>query len=159
VGVVVAAKGDKHRSYRIHGDGIDSLVVGFNEINMPDSRRAEALTIVREVLEANHAGLLRWYKTEHTDELACYWDDSEVNTLWINPGELHVARGTPLPERNLTWQNGDGTYLGWLLPEGVTGGGSGGGDRRHQVKYVVCPRSFQQVPAESLCPDCEVVHG
>ena len=54
----MAPKGDAHRSYAIHGDGLDSLRRGLIEIQMPDHRRDEALAHTLEVV-GKRAGLER----------------------------------------------------------------------------------------------------
>lgn len=44
----MSGKGDKHREHAIHGDGLDSIGRGFDELGMPDGRRVEALAMIAE---------------------------------------------------------------------------------------------------------------
>jgi len=62
----VEAEGDAPRIYRVQGDRVESLSEGFDELGMPTGRRSEAIEVVREVLAANEASVLRWYKTGGT---------------------------------------------------------------------------------------------
>ncbi len=57
---------------------------------MPAARRDEAMTVVREVLEANSVVDFHWYKTRGTRELACYWDDAAQNLLWVTVNKVHI---------------------------------------------------------------------
>jgi hypothetical protein len=150
-------KGDAYRRYPIHGNTVESLTEGFDALCMPESRRSQAMQIVREVLKANGVSVFRWYKTERTNELACYWDDADVNKLWITPTEVHVECRTPRPERALTWDKEGGKYVGWLLPGAERG--TGGGARTVEMPTVLCPETFLRQPAGSICPTCEVSHG
>ena len=149
-------KGDYHRTYEIHGDGLESIWRGFAELGMPQGRQAEAFAIVSEVVEANRAAGFRWYKTPGTNELACYWDGATVNMLWITAGEAHIAADTARPERALTWSKQDGAYVGWLLPG--ADGGTGGGPKKVEVAKVLCPVTYLWQPAGQPCLECEVVH-
>lgn len=153
-------KGDANRRYRVHGDGVGSLVAGFDEIGMPPHRRVEALAIVRELVDANDVREFRWYKTEGKDELCCYWDDHQVNLLWITANNVHVTADTLLvrrPQRATTWREGrDGGGVGWLLPGAVRG--AGGGRPRPEASGLRCPVTYLWQPAGTVCPSCEVVH-
>ena len=86
-------KGDANRRYAVHGDGLASIRDGFNELAMPEHRRAEAFSIVSEVLAANRVVDFRWYRTEVTNELACYWDDQPTNVLWVTPRPVNWGGG------------------------------------------------------------------
>ena len=117
---VSMGKGDANRRYAIHGDGLASIRAGLNVLAMPQHRRAEAFSIVSEVLGANRVVEFRWYKTDGHNELACYWDDQPTNVLWVTPRKVHIpaARGNVTrPTRPVTWEKDDGEYVGWLLPE------------------------------------------
>lgn len=112
-------KGDINRQYAVHGDDVESIREGFRELAMPEHRRADAFRIVGEVLAANQVVDFRWYKTDGTNELACYWDDQPVNTLWVTASEAHIPSDTTRvtrPDRPTDWQKEDGAYVGWLLP-------------------------------------------
>jgi len=145
------------RGYDVYGDDLDSIRSGFDELGMPTGRQTEAFAIVQQVLVANGASVLHWYKPPRTDELACYWDDSPVNMLWVTASEVHVAAGTPRPARALNWEKQDGAYVGWLLPGAEAG--SGGGTKKTEVAEVPCPVSFILHPLGTECPHCEIVHG
>ena len=104
-------KGDVNRQYAVHGDDVDSIREGFRELGMPEHRRAEAFRIVGEVLAANQAVDFRWYKTDGTNELACYWGDQSANTLWVTASEAHIPSDTARvtrPGRPTDWQKEDG---------------------------------------------------
>lgn len=151
-------KRDANKTYKVHGDGIDSLRRGFDHIGMPSHRHAEAMRIVSEVIAANNATHFYWYAPPMTGEVCGYWDDAEVNQLWVQPSVVYVRRVTTtrLPERALTHQKQDAEYVGWELPGATSGGG--GGDRRAEVAEVLCPAQFIRVPAGVECSYCEVVH-
>lgn len=153
----MSGKGDKYLDYEVHGEGIDSIRSGFDELGMPPERRDEAFQIVREVLSANQVQTFRWYKTPGTNELACYWDDAPVNMLWVTVGEVHIDVSTPRPARSITWQKQGGQYVGWLLPGADAG--TGGGTKKTEVATVLCPETFIRNPVGTVCPTCEVVHG
>ena len=153
-------KGDANRRYAVHGDGLASIRDGFNELAMPEHRRAEAFSIVSEVLAANRVVDFRWYRTEVTNELACYWDDQPTNVLWVTPSEVHIPaeRGrVTRPPRPVNWEKEDGAYVGWRLPGAERG--TGGGRRKPELATVLCPQTFIRQPAGSVCPDCDCVHG
>jgi len=114
------SKADRYLAYGCHGEGLGSLSVGFDYIKMPDERREEALNIISDVMRANDAHEFRWYKTDRMRELSCYWDEAEINMMWIGPGQVHIAASTPRPSRPVTWINAGGTAVGWLLPGAVT---------------------------------------
>lgn len=147
-----------NEDYDIHGNGVRSLIDGFEALRMPESRRAAVLDLVRAVVDVNQATGFRWYKTDGTDELACYWDGAHRNTLWITRSEIHmrkdedVAKRPPIPT---TWQKDGGHFVGWLLPGAVRG--AGGGPRRYEPKTVLCPNCFINIPAGTECPDCGFV--
>jgi hypothetical protein len=149
-------KGDLHRKYAVHGDGVESLRIGFGELGMLPSRQEAALAIARDVAQANGAAAFRWYKPPATDELCCYWDDAAVNQMWISTSEVHVAAWTSRPDRPLTWQTEDRAYVGWLLPGAEAR--SGGGSVKALVAEVVCPSSFVLHPQGTECPMCDIVH-
>jgi hypothetical protein len=90
-------KGDQHRRYAIHGDGIDSIRAGFDEIAMPSERRNEAVKIISEVLDANDVQEFRWYKTPGTDELCCRVIVSQDTAA----GSLTSERSTLVKNRDL----------------------------------------------------------
>jgi hypothetical protein len=149
-------KGDAHRSYLVHGDGLDSISTGLIAIRMPEHRRHVALALTREVARVNHARHFRWYKTPGKDELCCWWDEHEANVLWVWQGNVHVKPGAvTAPTRPTDWIGHDG-HVGWLLPGAQRG--SGGGPRRAEPGQVVCPVTFIAHPVGTECPDCEVVH-
>lgn len=150
-------KGNKYLDYEIHGEGLDSIRAGFGELGMPLERRDVALRIIREVLDANGVQVFRWYKTPGTNELCCYWDDADVNMLWVTPGDVHIEASTPRPARPPNWQKQDGKYIGWLLPG--ANAGTGGGQWHVEVATVLCPETFLYIPAGSECPNCEFIHG
>lgn len=152
----MAGKSDRHTGYEVHGEGIESLREGFARLAMPANRHREALTIVREVSDANGASTLRWYMPPVTPEICGYWDDSEVNQLWITSAEVHIAATTARPKLPLTWSKQDGDYVGWLLPGAESG--SGGGPQKAKVAETRCPTSFLLHPTGTACPDCDVVH-
>jgi hypothetical protein len=152
----VGAKGEHHKTYAIHGDGIDSIRAGFDKLAMSAERRNEAIKIIREVLDANHVRVFRWYKTPGTNELSCYWDDADVNMLWVTPGDVHIEASTSRPARSPNWQKQNGKYIGWLLPG--ANAGTGGGVKEAEVATVLCPETFLHIPVGSVCPTCEIVH-
>lgn len=155
----MVGKGDANQSYRVHGDDVDSLWTGFDEIAMPEHRRDEALAIVREVVEVNDAQDFRWYKTEGKDELCCYWDDLAVNVLWITANNVHIKADVSLvrrPLRTTDWSEHDGSGVGWLLPGADRG--TGGGRQRPKVVEVRCPVTYLLHPAGTVCPDCDITH-
>jgi hypothetical protein len=149
-------KGDAYTCYSVHGDSIDSLAEGFIALGMPASRRSAASQIVREVLKVNNVTVFRWYKTEGTNELSCYWDDAKVNMLWVTSTDVHIERDTRRPERAHDWDKQDGKYIGWLLPGAERG--TGGGRRASEVATVLCPESFIRQPLGSTCPTCDAIH-
>lgn len=156
----MAPKGDKHLGYPVHGTGLASIREGFVAINMPEHRRDDAYKLVGEVLAANHATTLRWYLVDSTQELCCWWDDHERNVMWVRSHEVHIDADETLvtrPPRSTTYHRSDGDYVGWLLPGGEMG--TGGGSPTSQTAFVLCRREHMQVPAGSVCPWCEVVHG
>ncbi len=151
---------ERHRRYKLHGEGFDSLSTGFNALVMPEARRTTAVAIVHEVLEANGALLLKWYMTPGTPEVACFWDDETQNTLWITAGHVHVAAESTTVIRSarpVNWEKADGRYVGWLLPGAAAG--DGGGKRACQVATVLCPEAFVMVPAGIVCDYCGVDHS
>ena len=79
-------------SHLIHGDGLESIRTGFDELAMPSNRRNDAYALVAEVLKVNEAVVFCWYKTKGTEELACYWDDHETNVLWVTVGHVHIQK-------------------------------------------------------------------
>lgn len=149
-------KGDKYLEYNVHGDGIDSIQTGFDEIGMPRNRHNEAIAIIREVLQANNATNFRWYKPPATDELSCYWEGARINMLWVTPIDVHVDVDTPKPDRKTNWEKQDGQYVGWLLPG--ANAGAGGGPKHANIPTVLCPKEFIHIPAGVQCPYCEVEH-
>jgi len=118
-------KSNKNTDYSFHGNDVDSMKVGFEQIGMPHHRWDEAISIVNEVREANGVRSFRWYKVENTDELACYWDDATKNLLWVQRHEVHVLKEVSLPARPVDYTRDDGELIGWLLPGGSTGTGGG----------------------------------
>ncbi len=56
----MAAKGNAHKRYKVHGDGMETLPRGLDELGMPANRRFHALMIVREVTDANNVVDFRW---------------------------------------------------------------------------------------------------
>ncbi len=154
----MASKGNRNHKYTVHGDGIDTLRQGLIALDMPTSRQAEALAIVRDVFEANSVTDFRWYKPAITNELACYWDDAEQNLLWVTVSEVHVFADETLvkhPQRPVNWQKEEGVYVGWMLPGALAG--TGGGARKTEAPYSLCPTGIRRAVGE-LCPDCEIVH-
>jgi hypothetical protein len=152
----VGGKGEHHRTYALHGDGIDSIHAGFDELAMPFERRNEAVEIISEVLAANHAQVFRWYKPPGTNELSCYWDDADVNMLWVTPAAVHIDASTPRPARAPTLTKQDGKYIGWLLPGAIVG--TGGAVKNPVTAQALCPETFIRQPAGSICPACEISH-
>lgn len=156
----MAGKRESIQQYEMHGHEVASLGRGFDELGMPTYRRATAIEIVHEVLEANKASDFYWYKPPATDELCCYWDDAELNLMWINSGELHV-RNDPasvvMPPRPITYTRTDNELVGWLLPGGEAG--TGGNSGKPKARSVLCPVTFIRRPVGELCPDCEVEHA
>ena len=155
----MSSKAQRNETYERHGAGVDTLSIGFDELVMPHERRSMAIDIVRELLAANGASVLKWYMTAKTPEIACYWDDHEQNLLWITNTELHVMADSAiaaLPDRPLSWEKQGGRYVGWLLPGASSG--TGGGKRNTAVATVLCPEQFVQVPADAACDYCEVFH-
>lgn len=154
-------KGEANKRYRVHGDGFNSLTAGFQEIGMPEVRRGEALAIVREVAEANDVREFRWCKTEGKDELCCYWDNHEVNVLWITATNVHIRADISLvgrPQRTTTWrEDRDGGGVGWLLPGADRG--AGGGRQRPKAAELRCPVTYLWQPAGAVCPSCDTVHN
>ena len=153
-------KGDANKRYAVHGDGLDSIREGFDHLGMPDYRRGEAFRVVSEVLAANDVVDFRWYKTDGTNELACYWDDQPSNVLWVTSSEVHIPadRGrVQRPARAVNWQKEGGARVGWLLPGAERG--TGGGRREPEAAAVLCPETFIRQPVGSVCPTCDVVHG
>ncbi len=156
---VVAGKRSGNQKYKVHGEGVSSLVQGFDEIGMPEYRRSAALVLLGEVLAANDVTDFYWYMPPATEELCCYWDAAEQNQLWINAGELHVMKDEKAvrrPARPLTYSKQDGDYVGWLLPGGQ--GGTGGGPQKPKIASVLCPKTFLYVPAGVPCDECDIVH-
>ena len=153
----MASKGDRHIGYAVNGNGVGSLPDGFARLAMPAHRHREALAIVREVIKANGASVFRWYMPPATPEICCYWDDADINQLWITSSEVHVAEGTPRPDSRVTWRKQGGAYVGWLLPGAESG--SGGGAPRAKVAETRCPDTFIFHPSGSPCPNCDVVHN
>jgi len=156
----MVGKGDANREYRIHGDGVATLRAGFDEVAMPPFRRAEAMRIVTEVLDANAAVDFRWYKPEGTLEIASYWDHHDRNVMWVTPAEVHILADetrVKRPSRSLTWWKGGGDYVGWLLPGAEKG--LGGGRREPAIATVLCPLSYLRIPVGSVCPACDIVHS
>jgi hypothetical protein len=156
----VNGKGDANKRYRVHGDGVDPLTTGFNEIRMPQHRQREALAIVREVAAANGVRSFHWYKYESKAELCCYWDHHTANVLHITPTNVHIRADTSQirrPPRAITWRDRDGMAVGWLLPGADPG--AGGGRRRPIAAKERCPVTYMWLPAGSICPDCDVVHS
>ena len=155
----MAGKRSKNQSYDVHGEGVASLVRGFNEIGMPEHRRVVALEIVREVLAVNAAADFYWYCTHSDSEICCYWDDADQNQMWINTTGVLLLDDESLakrPERTRTYFMGEGRLSGWLLPGAEMG--SGGGTQTREIPTVTCPETFLLLPVGSICPDCEVVH-
>lgn len=152
----MTGKGERHKSYALHGDGLESIHAGFDDIGMPGERRGEAMKIISEVLDANGVQDFRWYKPPATDELACYWDSAAINMLWVTAGEVHVDVTTSRPPRPLTWQKQDGKYVGWLLPGAVPG--AGGAAKQPTTPTVLCPETFIHNPAGTICPTCDIIH-
>lgn len=156
---MVNGKGDANKRYRVHGDGVESLWTGFEEIGMPEHRRSAALAMVREVVDANNVREFRWYKTEGKDELCCYWDDLALNVLWISANNVHFKADESLVRRSprtTDWVEHDGSAVGWLLPGGERG--AGGGRQRPKVAEVRCPETYMLHPAGTVCPDCDIEH-
>jgi len=83
------------RSYDVFGADVESLREGFAHIHMPPERWDAAVGIVREVLVANDVSQFYWYKPPRTAQLCGYWDDAEVNMIWISPSEVHIQAQTP----------------------------------------------------------------
>jgi hypothetical protein len=153
----MAPKGDRHQSYDVHGEGLDTLPEGLSAIGMPELRRAEALRLVRQVATANNARVFRWYKTAGKDELCCWWDELEFNVTWVWPNRVNIKTGAvTLPDRPIDWVGADGN-VGWLLPGAVAG--TGGGPRHTSTPTTICPATYIAQPVGSECPDCEVVHA
>lgn len=144
--------------YDIHGSDVESLRQGFTELGVPEHRRATALELVREVLEANGARDFYWYKPPATAELCGYWDDADQNLVWVTTAAVAVINGPiiALPPRPLTYKKAEGDYVGWVLPGADPG--TGGGRRSPEVPTVRCPQTFLRQPVGSLCPECDVVH-
>jgi len=150
-------KGATHREYDVHGDDVESLRAGFAQIQMPTERWNAALEIVREVLVANDVAQFCWYKPPTTAQLCGYWDEAEVNMIWISPSEVHINALTPRPQRAPNLHRADGAEVGWLLP-GATPG-SGGGAHKSKTSAPLCPVWNIEVPVGSECMFCGVEHG
>lgn len=152
----MASKGDIHRQYQVHGDGVETLHRGLSAIGMPEMRRRAALSWVNEVAAVNGAQVFRWYKTDGKDELCCWWDELAFNAMWVWTNHVHVKTGAvTLPDRPTDWVGDDGN-VGWLLPGALAG--NGGSPRESHVPTTICPVEFITQPVGSECPYCEVVH-
>lgn len=149
-------KANKNIDYEFHGNDVDSMRVGFEQIGMPNFRWEEAGVIVKEVLEANAVRSFYWYKVANTDELACYWNDATKNLLWVQRHEVHVLKEVVLPARPIDYVKSDGELVGWLLPGGSTG--TGGGPVKAGVAEVLCPATFLWIPKGVECEHCGVIH-
>lgn len=112
-------RGDAFKDHDVHGIGVKDIRRGFDEIGMPTRRHPLAEKIVNEVMAANGATTLYWYVTNSRKEVNCYWDDAEVNTLWIAPNNVHILESTTPPGRSLTWSRSSDGAVGWKL-EGAT---------------------------------------
>jgi len=147
----MAPKGNTYLDYEVHGDDVKSLRDGFAHIQMPPERWDAALEIVQEVLEANGVAKFCWYAPPTTAQICGYWDDAELNMIWISPSEVHINAQTPRPQRAPTMHRAEGTEIGWLLP-GATSG-SGGGHRQHKKAAPLCPTCFIDIVG-SECSYC-----
>lgn len=148
------AKGNTYRDYDIHGDDVESLRNGFAHIQMPAARWEAALEIVREVLTANDVARFYWYVPPTTAQICGYWDEAEVNMIWISPSEVHMNAQTPRPQRAPTMERGEGAEIGWLLPGAKSG--SGGGHKERKTTAPLCPTCFIKVAPGSECMFCGV---
>ena len=142
------------------GNDFSSLLEGFSAIGMPAHRRSVARALIEAVAESNSVVEFHWYKSAGSNELCCYWDGSEVNLLWIGPGQVHVRADGPVvrPSRPIDWRNSEGTLVGWTLPGFIQGESSRGGSVR-AVDRVPCPRHLAPAqPVGAECPVCCEVH-
>lgn len=153
----MSPKKDAYLEYDVHGEGVTSLRDGFAQIQMPPERWDEAIEIVTEVLNANGVSQFYWYKPPATNELCGYWDDADVNMIWVSPSDVHVHARTPRPPRATTMQRDEGNLIGWLLPGANSG--AGGGPRRAKASKVTCPDTNLDIPAGSECPYCGIEHS
>lgn len=133
----MAPKGNAYLDYEVHGDDVKSLRDGFAHIQMPLERWDAALGIVQEVLVANDVAKFCWYKPPATNQLCGYWDDAELNMIWISPSEVHISAQTPRPQRAPTTHRDGGAEIGWLLPGASSA--SGGGHQHHKKAAPMCP--------------------
>lgn len=158
----MAAKGDAHLDYDLHGETVESMRSGFEAIGMPPYRWPEALSIISEVLAANDAARFRWYKVPQKAELPCWWGDAERNLLWVWANNVHTAApdGEPIirmPPRRVDYRTDEGfPRRGWLLPGGTTG--TGGGPPKPAARQVRCPATTMLVPEGQTCSHCDEVH-
>lgn len=156
----MAGRRSGNQTYDVHGEGVASLVRGFDELGMPEHRRAAALEVVREVVAVNAVTDFYWYCIRSGSEICCYWDDADQNQMWINTTGIVLREDqslAKLPERTRDYVLDEGRLAGWLLPGAETG--TGGGPQTRAIPTVNCPETFLPVPVGSKCPDCDVVHS
>ena len=142
------------------GTDVPSILRGFAFLGMLPKDQSVARALVDEIVERNSVKRFEWYKPAGTNELACYWDGSQVNLMWITPGHVHVRANGPVvgPERPADWSKANGEWVGWTLPSFAGGGTSSGADRP-RVVTVSCPRHLAPPqPAGAECPECCEVH-
>lgn len=155
----MAARGDRYLTYEMHGSGVDSLPAGLAHLAMTTTRQRAAQDLVAEILALNGGDQFVWYIPPATPELSCYWGGAPTNLLWITNVGVHIKTDgpvVPLP-RPTTYEKQGGDYVGWLLPGAEAG--TGGGPKRPEVAWVLCPATSLRQPVGQVCSDCEIVHS